>query len=225
MRSNAGYPPAYLLRNGQSWGEVRTRRSTSRLRGLNPCHRAYSAYLRHWCWLPVSFCGVTQRSDTLERNVLWAGRLAGDAGYEVSTHQIHVFISHSWAYSGHYDTLADWIFKQKWHVGQASLMLQDYSVPKGDPIHNAGSDRALQAAIFNQIARCHVVVIPLGMYANYSKWIQKEITGASPQAKPILGVDPWGQQRSSSVVANAAKEMVGWNSKSVVGGIWRLYRD
>ena len=139
--------------------------------------------------------------------------------------QIHVFISHSWAYSGHYDTLADWIFKQKWHVGQASLMLQDYSVPKGDPIHNAGSDRALQAAIFNQIARCHVVVIPLGMYANYSKWIQKEITGASPQAKPILGVDPWGQQRSSSVVANAAKEMVGWNSKSVVGGIWRLYRD
>ncbi len=68
------------------------------------------------------------------------------------------------------------------------------------------------------------IVIPLGMYANYSKWIQKEITGASSYAKPILGVDPWAQQRSSSVVANAAKETVGWNSKSVVGGIWRLYR-
>ena len=62
------------------------------------------------------------------------------------------------------------------------------------------------------------------MYANYSKWIKKEIAGANSYVKPILGVDPRGQQRSSSVVANAAKETVGWNSKSVVDGIWRLYR-
>lgn len=142
----------------------------------------------------------------------------------MSTYQIHVFISHSWSYSKHYDTLADWIFEQNWSVGQASLVLRDYSVPKNNPIHDASSDRALQAAIFDQIAKCHVVVIPLGMYATYSKWIRKEIDGANFHTKPILGVDPWGQQRSSSVVANAAKETVGWNSKSVVGGIWRLYR-
>ena len=79
-------------------------------------------------------------------------------------------------------------------------------------------------AIFNQIRRCHVIVIPLGMYANYSKWIKKEINGADRYAKPILGVNPWGQERKSSVVAADAKETVGWNSKSVVGGIWRLYR-
>ena len=142
----------------------------------------------------------------------------------MSTYQIHVFISHSWSYSGHYDTLADWIFEQNWSSGQASLVFHDYSVPKNDPIHDAPSDRALQNAIFNQISRSHVVVIPLGMYANYSKWIKKEIAGANSYAKHILGVDPWGQQRSSSVVANAAKETVGWNSKSVVDGIWRLYR-
>ena len=88
----------------------------------------------------------------------------------------------------------------------------------------APTDRALREAIFNQIAKCHVVVIPLGMYANYSKWIKKEINGANHYAKPILGVNPWGQERKSSVVAAAAKETVGWNSKSVVGGIWRLYR-
>ena len=142
----------------------------------------------------------------------------------MSTYQIHVFISHSWAYSNHYDTLEDWIFRQKWRLGQASLVFLDFSVPKNDPIHDAPTDRALREAIFNQIRRCHVIVIPLGMYANYSKWIKKEISGADHYAKPILGVNPWGQERKSSVVAAAAKETVGWNSKSLVGGIWRLYR-
>jgi len=27
----------------------------------------------------------------------------------MSARQIHIFISHSWSYSGHYDTLSDWI--------------------------------------------------------------------------------------------------------------------
>ena len=106
----------------------------------------------------------------------------------MSTYQIHVFISHSWAYSGHYDTLEDWIFKKKWRQGQASLNLRDYSVPRDSPIHDAPTDRALREAIYDQILICHVIVIPLGMYANYSKWIQKEIDGAKNYAKPILGV-------------------------------------
>lgn len=143
----------------------------------------------------------------------------------MSTHQIHVFISHSWSYSGHYDTLKSWIFsRRRWRLGQASLVFRDFSVPKDNPLHNASTERALKDAIFNQIVRCHVVVIPLGMYANYSKWIQKEIDGANTCAKPILGVNPWGQERRSSVVAKAATETVGWNSQSVVDGIWRLYR-
>jgi len=37
----------------------------------------------------------------------------------MSTHQIHVFISHSWAYSEHYDTLAEWVFTNSWRSGQA----------------------------------------------------------------------------------------------------------
>ncbi|MCE2486103.1 MAG: hypothetical protein J4F42_11365, partial [Desulfurellaceae bacterium] len=68
----------------------------------------------------------------------------------MSTHQVHVFISHSWAYSGHYNTLEDWIFEKKWRQGQASLVFLDFSVPKNDPIHNASTDRALREAIFNK---------------------------------------------------------------------------
>ena len=143
----------------------------------------------------------------------------------MSTHQIHVFISHSWAYSGHYATLSVWIFKESWRSGQASLLFRDYSVPKDDPIHNAPTEQQLRDAIYRKIERSHVVVIPTGMYANYSKWIRKEIDGAEEENKPVLGVNPWGQQRTSAVVASAAARTVGWSKESVINGIWDLYRQ
>ncbi len=136
--------------------------------------------------------------------------------------QINVFISHSWSYSGHYDTLAEWIFDQSWTLGQEPLQFEDFSVPKDNPIHYADSDQQLKDAIYARIVNSHVVVIPTGMYAQHSKWIKKEISGSREFRRPILAVDPWGQQRSASVVAAAATKSVGWNAQSVVSGIWHL---
>jgi hypothetical protein len=85
------------------------------------------------------------------------------------------------------------------------------------------STAQLQAAIFNQIARSHVVVIPSGMYANYSKWIQKEIDGAKEYGKPIVAVNPWGQEKKSGVVLSNADIGVGWNKQPVIGAIWQMY--
>lgn len=141
----------------------------------------------------------------------------------MSTHQIHVFISHSWSYSDHYNTLSDWIFKENWSFGQASLNLYNFSVPINDPIHDADTDSELKSAIYNQISRSHVIVIPTGMYANYSKWIKKEIEGSIEYDKKILAVNPWGQKRGSGIVKEAADKLVGWNSQSVVDGIWDLF--
>ena len=143
----------------------------------------------------------------------------------MSSYQIHVFISHAWSYSNHYDTLARWIFHENWSVGQASLNFLDYSVPKNNPIHNASNDAQLRQAIFNKISRSHVIVIPSGMYAAYSKWIQKEIDGAKSYQKPILAVNPFGQERKAGIVLDNADEAVGWNKKSVINGIWNLYRN
>jgi hypothetical protein len=144
-------------------------------------------------------------------------------GETMSTHQIHVFISHSWTYSGHYDTLSEWVFQNNWSVGQASLDLRNYSVPRTDPILDAGTDKALKEAIYRQISRSHVIVVPTGMYAHYSKWIGKEIEGAGAYGKPILAVNLRGAQRTASVVGRASSECVAWNSQSVISGIWKLY--
>lgn len=141
----------------------------------------------------------------------------------MSTRQIHVFISHAWAHSHHYNTLSSWIFCEPWSVGQASLDFRDYSVPKDNPIHNVQSTQALQDAIYNQISRSHVVIIPSGMYTAYSKWIQKEIDGAKLYNKPILAVNPWGQERKAGVVLNNADDGVGWNKQPLINAIWQLY--
>lgn len=143
----------------------------------------------------------------------------------MSTRQIHIFISHAWAHPHHYDKLASWIFGERWSVGQASLDFRDFSIPKDNPIHNVGSTKELRDAIFNQIARSHVIVIPSGMYATHSKWIQKEIDGAKEYKKPILAVNPWGQERKAGVVLDNANDGVGWNKQPVINAIWRLYYE
>ena len=141
----------------------------------------------------------------------------------MSVHQIHIFISHAWAYTDHYETLASWIFHEKWSFGQASLNFHDYSIPKCNPIHNASTSRELKEAIYRKISRSHVIVIPSGMYTNYSKWIKKEIAGAHLYNKPILAVNPFGQQRKAGIVLDNSTFGVGWNKKTVISGIWQLY--
>lgn len=135
---------------------------------------------------------------------------------------MNVFISHSWTYSDHYNKLAEWIFETAWSLNGHHLHFFDTSVPRDNPIHFAPSDQALQKAIFDRIFESQVVVIPTGMYANHSKWIQKEINGSNLYSKPILAVDPWGQKRAASVVVSASKRAVGWNKQSVIDGVWQL---
>lgn len=135
---------------------------------------------------------------------------------------MNVFISHSWEYSGHYDRLAEWIFEENWSVNDRPISFLNTSVPRENPIHFAPNKAALQEAIFERIRNSHVVAIPTGMYASYSEWIQREIDGAKMYRRPIVAVNPWAQKRASSVVADAADEVVNWNKEAIVHAIWRL---
>ena len=139
---------------------------------------------------------------------------------------IGIFISHSWSYANHYEKLHEWIFQNSWHIensfGKKYLKFTDYSIPQNNPIHYAPNQASLQNAILKEIYKSDVVVIPTGLYANYSKWIQEEISGANTCGKPILAVNIWGSERKSVTVANAAKEVVGWQKQSVIDGIWNV---
>jgi hypothetical protein len=125
-----------------------------------------------------------------------------------------LFISHSWTYGDAYDRLVDFFNEHplfKW---------SNYSVPKDDPIHNANNDKALYEAIKAQISLVNCVVILAGVYSTYSKWIKKEIEISKEVfKKPIVAVERWGSERTSTVVKDNADIVVKWNSASIVDAI------
>ena len=125
----------------------------------------------------------------------------------------NLFISHSWTYSDAYDNLMELLNKAP------CFIFKNYSVPKNDPIHNAHNDYQLRAAIKNQMQHASCVLILAGVYATYSKWINIEIQLAQEMGKKIIAIQPWAAQRTSQVVKNAADEIVGWNTSSIVNAI------
>lgn len=128
----------------------------------------------------------------------------------------YLFISHSWTYGDAYEKLTSMI--------EGRINYHDYSVPKDDPIHNAGTDIELEEAIKEQMKHASVILIMAGKYSTYSKWIQKEIKLAQSgfnMSKPIIAIAPWGADQISSVVREAADEIVRWNANSIIESIKR----
>ena len=128
----------------------------------------------------------------------------------------NLFISHSWAYSNTYDGLVALLNQRSY------FSYHDYSIPKDDPIHTNGTDLELYNAIKNHISPSSVVLILAGVYASYSKWIDKEISIAKNgfiNQKPIIAIEPWGSERTSVPVKEAADRIVKWNTESIVAAI------
>ena len=123
-----------------------------------------------------------------------------------------IFISHSWAYSSDYDKIESFLRLE-------GIVFYNHSVPKNDPIHTNGTDKQLSDAIEAKVKGCSCIIILAGVYATYSKWINKEIEMAKKYNKPIIAVQPWGAERTSSIVKNAADVIVGWNAKSVANAV------
>ena len=62
-------------------------------------------------------------------------------------------------------------------------------------------------------------------YSSYSEWIDKEIKIAKQEfyiPNPIIAIQPWGAERISKVVKDAADIVVGWNFKSVFDAVKQL---
>lgn len=124
----------------------------------------------------------------------------------------HILISHSWDYNEHYETIKTWLDDSKYFTWT------NYSVPLIKPI-DAKSKTELKEKIKNRISLCSCITILSGMYVAYSEWIDYEIDTAVTLGKPIIGVKPWGQERTPTKVQNNADVMVGWNSSSVIDAI------
>lgn len=129
---------------------------------------------------------------------------------------MNLFISHSWKYEDAYQRFTNLLDSRSY------FDYKNYSVPPENPIIGARTDKELETAIENKIRACSVVIIMAGVYSTYSKWIKKEIAIAKRLGKPILAVKPFGSERISTDVRNAASEECNWNTESIVSAIRRL---
>lgn len=125
----------------------------------------------------------------------------------------NLFISHSWAYSDAYEKLVNLLNAKTY------FNYKNYSVPKNDPIHNAAYEYQLKEAIRKRIQPTSCVLIMAGVYSTYSKWINIEIELAKSMNKKIIAIEPWGSEKTSRTVKDAADVIVGWNAASIVNAI------
>lgn len=125
----------------------------------------------------------------------------------------NLFISHSWTYSDAYEKFTALLDNAEY------FYYKNYSVPKDDPIHNAPNTAKLKEAIREQIKHASCVLILAGVYSTYSKWINIEIELAQEMNKKIIAIEPWGSERTSKVVKDAADIICKWNTKSIVDAI------
>ena len=131
---------------------------------------------------------------------------------ELKTYDL--FISHVWRHdeNSEYYKLIEFLEKAN------NFNWRNYSVPEDEPLKTK-TDQDLEHALCKQIRPINCFIIISGMYAKYRKWIQRELEIAQYYKKPIVGIMPWGQERIPTEVQKAAKEMVGWNTKSIVDAV------
>lgn len=96
----------------------------------------------------------------------------------------------------------------------------NYSVPEAKAFEGL-SHALLKEQLRNQIRPTQVCLIIAGMYVNHSDWIQFEIEFAQSLNKPIIGLNPWASERTPLAVQTSAREMVNWNTSSIVAAIRR----
>ena len=126
-----------------------------------------------------------------------------------------IFISHSWAYSEAYDKVEEFLRNE-------GVSFYNHSVPKDAPVHTNGTDKELYDKIEAKVRGCSCVIILAGVYATYSKWINKEIEIAKKYNKPIIAVEPFASEKTSKVVRDAATVIVGWRASSIANAV-RIY--
>lgn len=82
--------------------------------------------------------------------------------------------------------------KLNYFTSRRYSLLQPFC-PQNDPIHTNGSDKQLSDAIEAKVKGCSCVIILAGVYATYSKWINKEMKWHRNIANQLLRFNHGGR--------------------------------
>lgn len=129
-----------------------------------------------------------------------------------------LFISHAWKYGDEYSRLVTLLDNAPYFI------YRNYSAPSDKPLHNLDSTDVttrtqIKSAINRKIDPVNAVIVIAGMYANNREWMEYEIETAQRKGKPIIAIRPWGNSITPTYIQNAAQEIIGWNTDSIVRAI------
>jgi len=120
-----------------------------------------------------------------------------------------VFISHAWKYNDEYYRLVEMLDRAP------NFTWYNLSVPEHDPV----TIKDVEYELNNRMRPANVVLVLSGMYAAHSDWMEYEINFARRIGRPIIAVRPWAQVLVPTIIQNAARTEVGWNTASIVAAI------
>lgn len=123
-----------------------------------------------------------------------------------------VFVCHDWEYNQDYYRVRELM------SGVEGFRWDDLSVPEHDPL---APDELLEKNLRDQIRPSDVMLVVAGMEAARSEWMHWEMQFARRIGKPIIGVLPWGAVQVPVVVQRHARELVGWNGRSIADAVRR----
>lgn len=131
-----------------------------------------------------------------------------------------LFISHPWSRKSEYEQLVNLL------NGDPSFRWRNLSVPHDDPLpglfHLPRSNRAIVHQLDEKISQADCLLVFAGMYAAHRAWMQSEIESAQAFGKPIVAVEPRGQERIPELVKNTATTIVRWNGSSIIDAVRRV---
>ena len=123
-----------------------------------------------------------------------------------------VFISHSWSHIADLNSLRSLLENR----GYFNVTFEEATPDV--PINSANASY-IKTSLKQKILNSDVVLGIAGMYASHSDWMEWELDTAVNNSIPIIGVVPRGKERVSTVVSSRAKQVVRWNTESIVTAI------
>ena len=123
-----------------------------------------------------------------------------------------VFISHSWSHISDLNSLRNLLESR----GYFNVTFEE-ATP--DVPINSTNASYIKTRLKQKILNSDVVLGIAGIYASHSDWVEWELDTALNNNISIIGVVPRGKERVSTVVSSRAKEVVRWNTESIVTAI------
>jgi hypothetical protein len=125
-----------------------------------------------------------------------------------------IFICHAWKYDDDYSRLKELLNSVE------NFSWKDFSIPFYKQIY-AKTQKTLLKQIEQKMRFSNIVLVPLGMYVNYRKWMVKELNLALSYTipKPIVGIIPRGSKKIPQDIQDYLKDTTFWNKRAIVKSI------